>query len=257
VKKLCALFLIALWTLPAAARDTIDRIIEADPAGEISISVTNGTVRVIGWDEPKVKIQGSRTGEAGEFSVDKSENSIYIEDSAYDHGGPAAETDLTIHVPRNSTVDVEIISGSLEISGIKGEIEAAAVSGDVNVEADSGRISLESVSGDVKVKNAGALTRGSFTSVSGDVIIDGALADGADVGLESVSGNITLSIHGEVNARVRAETGPGGEIKNGLDGKQPERERYSGSESMTLRLGNSSADVSASVVTGTITLERK
>lgn len=257
MKRHVALLLVAAWALPAAARDTIDRQMEADPAGEISISVTNGTVKVIGWDEAKVKIQGSRTGEAGEFSVNKSENSIYIEDSAYDHDGPAAESDLTVHVPRNSTVDVEIISGNVTVSGIKGEIEAAAVSGDVNVEADSGRISLESVSGDVTVHNLGALTRGSFNSVSGDVVLDGALADGAEVDLESVSGSITLSIHGEVNARIDVETGPGGDIKNGLSAEESSRERYSGAESLSLRLGNGSANVNASVVTGTVTLESK
>ena len=257
MKTPCALLILSLCALPVAARDTIDRQLEADPTSEVSISVTNGTIKIVGWDEPKVSVQGTRNGEAGEFSVDRDGRSIDIDDSAYDHDGPAAESNLTIQVPRGSSVDVDIISGRVEVQGINGEIEVGAVSGDVNVVADSPRISLESVSGDVTVSNAGALTRGSFTSVSGDVVVDGALAEGADLELESVSGDITLSVRGELNARIDVETGPGGAIRNGLSADKPEREHYSGSETLSLRLGPGSADVRASVVTGSVTLEKK
>src|SRR5690606_7015922 len=102
---------------------------------------------------------------------------------------------------------------------------------------------VESVSGRVRVVNDTPLARGTFGAVSGSVGVETPLAPNADVELESISGDIELVVRGDVNARVRAETGPGGGIRNDLTKDSPARERYVGSETLDLRLGNGGGDV--------------
>ena len=57
--------------------------------------------------------------------------------------------------------------------------------------------------------------------------------------------------------RFNLKTGPGGDIENGLSDLRPDRERYTGAESLELRLGQGGADVDASVISGTITIRRQ
>ena len=75
--------------------------------------------------------------------------------------------------------------------------------------------------------------------------------------LESVSGDLTLVFRGEVSARISAETGPGGDIENGLSMDKPEKERYVGSETLDIKVGNGGADIDASLISGTIRFARE
>lgn len=254
MKRLVTWATLAALALPAAAREQIERQIEAAADGHVSIEFTDGDITVHGWDEPRVSISGSIRG-GGELEVERDGDGIRIEESG-PHPGRSA-VDLEIRVPRRSELQIELVSGDLRLQDLAGRIEAVAVSGDVEAAVASARMSIEAVSGDVRVRNGAPLTRGEFESVSGDVEVETALSDGAELDLESVSGDLRLGLRGEIDARIQAETGPGGDIENGLNGERPDRERYVGSESLELRLGNGNADIELSVVTGRIRLERK
>ncbi len=136
--------------------------------------------------------------------------------------GLDARADVTIHVPRDQTLSVDLGKGRLKVSKTNadlhletgaGMISAADVVGSVSLETGSGSVdvdgatgamSIESGSGEVEVRNLdGSL---SLETGSGAITLDRIRAD--QVSIETGSGGI--SAEGIIAAEFTAETGSGG-----------------------------------------------
>jgi DUF4097 and DUF4098 domain-containing protein YvlB len=279
----------------AAAGEAVDMQLEADPSGEVVIDVVRGSVTVVGWDQSVVHVKGERDDKSDEFIFEREGKRVRIADELKSrHSGDDDKgTHITVQVPRNSAVEMETVSANQDVRDISGQVRLDSVSGDINaagpgrsanlttvsgdltlnggigevrLESVSGdvkaaikaeRLQVESVSGDVMVKNDGVLQRLDASTVSGNLEIHSALAAEAEADLESVSGDVDLVLRGELNVRFNLETGPGGDIENEMNDTRPDRERYTGAESLDLRLGQGGADVDASVVSGRITINHE
>jgi DUF4097 and DUF4098 domain-containing protein YvlB len=246
-----------LCAAPACALETFKRELDFDPGGRVVVEIVAGSITVTGSDEAKVLIEGTRDENSGEFSIERDGKVLYIEDHRFGEGAGSDDSTLVIRMPHGSTLEAAVVAGQIDVRDFKGVVEAEAVSGDVNILCSCERIDAASVSGSVTVRSGAPVTRGEFESVSGDVIVEIPLARGGNLDVESVSGRVRLAIAGEINARVGVETGPGGDIDNGFSDQRADRERYSGSESLELRLGDGSGSIDVSVVSGTVTLEKK
>lgn len=276
----------------AHAGEPVDLRLDADPQSKVRIDIVRGEVSVEGWDENAVRVQGTRDDKSKEFIFERDGREILIEDELKSRSGigNGDGTIITVFVPRGSSVEMDTVSagqtvkdvnggvrlesvsgdvgaralrngaaigsvsGDVVLSGATGEVRLESVSGDIEADVDTTRLDVETVSGDAVVRNAGAVERLEASTVSGDLDVHTALAADGEASLESVSGDITLTLRDNVDARFYVETGPGGDIENGLSDQRPQRERYVGAESLEMRLGQGSADVEASVVTGTISL---
>jgi hypothetical protein len=246
-----------LCAAPAGAVETFKHQLEFDAGGRVVVEIVMGSITITGSDEPGVVIEGTRDEESGEFAVEHDGKVLYIEDHRFGERAGSSDSNLVIRMPHGSTLEAAVVGGQIDVRDFNGVVEAEAVSGDVNIQCGCERIDAESVSGSVTVRSSTPVSRGEFESVSGDVTVEVPLARGGNLDVESVSGRVRLAIEGEINARVGVETGPGGDIDNGLSEQRADRERYSGSESLELRLGDGSGSIDISVVSGTVTLEKK
>lgn len=287
------LALAPVFATVAYAGEAINLSLDADAKGEVTIDIVRGDVTVIGWEQNKVSVEGSRDDKSERFVFERSGNTIHIEDKLPNNVNRGEGTKITVKIPRNNSlrvelvsanlnvrdvagrsdlstvsgdlkleklghdVDVESVSGNIELRGAGKEVDLESVSGDINAYITTERLHAESVSGDVKVRNEGTLRKGDFSSVSGDVSIEGALADDTDVEMESVSGNLVLFARGDVNARIEAETGPGGDITNELTNDVPDEAEFTGAESLDIKVGNGGGRIQASVVSGEIAFRKK
>jgi hypothetical protein len=104
---------------------------------------------------------------------------------------------------------VETVSGAVELRDLNGALRLRTVSGNVSIERLSGALDLKTVSGEIAVKESGLASVRS-TSVSGDVSLETALADGP-YAFDSVSGDVRLVVPPET--RCTAElTGVSGTL---------------------------------------------
>jgi DUF4097 and DUF4098 domain-containing protein YvlB len=291
--SLVALALLPVLSSSADAGEAINKSLDADAKGEVLIEVVRGEVTVIGWEQNKVSVEGTRDDKSERFIFERNGNTIRIEDDVPNNLNRGEGTKITVKVPRGNSVNVSLVSADLSARDIAGrsdlgtvsgnmkldklghEVDAESVSGnielrgagkDVAIETVSGdiyahitadRLHAESVSGNVKLRNEGALKRGDFSSVSGDVSIESAISNETDVEMESVSGNLELLARGEVNARIEAETGPGGDIINELTNDAVEEAEFTGAESLDIKVGNGGGRIQASVVSGEIAFRKK
>jgi DUF4097 and DUF4098 domain-containing protein YvlB len=128
--------------------------------------------------------------------------------------------DYTLVVPATASVDLHSVSGSVKVTGVHGTVRAASVSGNITTNDTPKLESAKSVSGDVSLTGAAAdgdVTAGSVSgrvtakgvkvhgldlgSVSGDVIVTDVTCD--RLGVKSVSGNVEYA--GAINKTGRYE----------------------------------------------------
>ena len=112
--------------------------------------------------------------------------------------------DFTVSVPRDASVALRSVSGTVKVTNINGELRAETVSGDIiTMTAKKLRVA-KTVSGDVEISESEA-DELSLGSVSGDVIVNRLKGNGFDA--QSVSGDLRLTDVEIDHASIRSVSG--------------------------------------------------
>lgn len=214
--------LVALMPAMAMAGDTIDESHDMAADGTVSVSNVAGEIEVSTWGREQLRLTGD-IGEGSELTVDASSGNIRIEVRPTSKGrhGDMDDTDLYLVVPERASLSLNGVSANITVSGSKGErINVETVSGDIEVTAETVSLDLAAVSGDIAF--SGTSVRTSVETVSGDVELDGVsgvlevkvVSGDADVRggafsrgqFESVSGSLELVVGAERGGRLTVET---------------------------------------------------
>jgi hypothetical protein len=136
-------------------------------------------------------------------------------------GGGRAGARVVAEVPPQATVGFNGVSAELVATGLTGPQEYRTVSGDMVLSDAAGEITIHSVSGDVSLRGveptvlhansvSGDLTayapsfgRTRVVTVSGDIELEGELADGGEHRIETVSGDLSLGAVAGMTLEVR------------------------------------------------------
>lgn len=109
--------------------------------------------------------------------------------------------------------DLDSVSGSITIRESRGRLMASNVSGDVSAELVSDDIQVSVISGNAELKSEG-VKRAVVSTVSGDVELALKLSESPFVKVTTVTGEASLYSLNTLNAEIRLQTGPGGDIVN-------------------------------------------
>lgn len=202
-------------------------------SGVIDISMRSGRLVVRGSDRATAELRSNgndyqlRSGGVGVvLAVNesaRSRNERTLSGRRPDRG------DVALHVPRGTkvivhgmTVDVDVaevdgdvevqvytgdvtlralagraiattVSGDVEATDMSGDLRLSTVSGDINVRASRGAVEANTTSGDADL-SIDRISRLQFNSVSGDLVLAGALADDARLQLTTHSGDVTMRL---------------------------------------------------------------
>jgi DUF4097 and DUF4098 domain-containing protein YvlB len=285
------LFLAVVLAAPSLqAQQKLDEKRSAAPDGVVEIENSAGSIRVIGWDRAEVAVTGTlgARAEGLDISGGARRTSISV-DARNPHG---VRSDLEIHVPTGSRVEIDSFAAQIEVSGVAGpvqaetvngsvsvsgtskEVEASSVNGDVSISGSPMRVKAESVNGSVSVRGAsgeleastvnGQLTvagatfdHASLETVSGGIEFDGALAGHASLSINSVSGDVVLKLPAKLSAEFSITTFSG-RIENGLSADQAQKtSRWTSQQELEFSLGEGGADVSIETLSGGIALRTR
>ncbi|HAS22007.1 DUF4097 family beta strand repeat-containing protein [Idiomarina loihiensis] len=184
---------------------------------------------------------------SGDVSVNKIKNRLLLKTVSGDIDAKDIEGDVRF----------ETVSG--DIMDIRNSSDAAtyqSVSGDITSQSDSiTEFTAQSVSGDIDAK-IGTLRKGKMTTVSGDATLTAALNENARLEASSVSGDLTFKWEGEIHANFNLKSNAGGEITNYLTKDKAIEAEWGPSSNLEFMIGEGSADISATTVSGEITLDK-
>ena len=174
----------------ARTQAALDGVVEIDGAG--------GTLKIVGWNKPEVWVTGTLGAGAEGLELGGSSRRVRvdIESSGNPH---SVISNLEIHVPAGSRVEVDAMSADIDVLDVTGTVTADTVAGSISVTGSAREVTLESVNGSVDV--ACACTRAHVESVNGSVTVKGAKGE-----VEASTVNGTLSVEGGSFERARLET---------------------------------------------------
>lgn len=292
IHSLAALAVPLLLAAGAARAGTFQQQVAADPRGEVDVSNVAGTIAVSGWDQPQVAVSADLASDSQRIEVtsEHGRTSVRVIGMSHDDWFGGSGVRLTVHVPRQSEVDVSAVSaditshdvaGTQRLHSVSGEITADLGSGDDEVKSVSGEIRLRgsgrpgllhvsSVSGDVSLTNAAGeleattisgTLRAQFApaqslrvhTTSGDVTIDTRLGSGGTLEAESVSGELRLKVGAQAGYQYEVGTFSG-DIEDCF-GRLPERtSRYAPGKRLDGTWGAGSGRIHVRSLSGDVSL---
>jgi len=161
-------------------------------AGDIIIKgVPGNEIRVEALKHGKGSSDDDARGQMQNIQVTMNEVGGRVEVKTFHSGrNNRGWVDFTISVPTATRVEVQSVSGDLQLQNVKGELRGETVSGDVTG-AGLGRVaSLKTMSGNVRVNGVESDGPLALSAMSGDLTIENLKARSVDA--NSISGSVTL-----------------------------------------------------------------
>ncbi|HVT35035.1 MAG TPA: DUF4097 family beta strand repeat-containing protein [Nevskiaceae bacterium] len=202
------------------AQSSIDEHRPLNADARISVNNTAGSINVQAWDKNELHLTGSLGSGVDKLELSGDASNLSIEVKLPHKSHSVDDTTLTLQVPAGVKLSLQGVSADIRVQGVRGSVEVNSVSGDINLDVKSAQVSAQTVSGDVHVQAPATSTK--VNSVSGDVVVrgvSGALqgeavsgsldVDGgpmSDVHVNSISGDVDLSVSLADRAKVAAET---------------------------------------------------
>lgn len=202
----CMMILAAGPSLAEARDDeSVDRRVDADPAGEVVISNVAGSLRVVGWDKPEVHVTGTIESGVERLDVVREGKRVMVKVVLPKSGrGGDGSADLEIRAPVGSSLEVSTVSADIETRGMTGPMRLKTVSGNIDAAGAGGDTELKSVSGDQRLAGGAKPVNVRSTSVSGNVTI---VDVSGSVEAVTVSGDLILDLGTISDARIRTTSG--------------------------------------------------
>ena len=289
MKRWTAILLGALFALPAAAEE-VDRTIDAAADGHVHVSNIAGEVTIAGWSRNQVEVTGELGRNVEELIVERDGDKVTIKVKVPKRGGRGIDSDLHIHVPEGSSIDVGTVSADISVSEVRGEQKLNSVSGDIDTEADGNDVSAEAVSGDIDVKgqektaetrantvsgdvtlfrvagivvgesvsgdvivDQGSFERASLNTVNGEIVFRAGLRDGGRLQIETVNGDVDVEFDDRVSGRYDIETF-NGDIRNCYGPKAERTSKYTPGWELSFQEGSGNARVTISTLNGDVSI---
>lgn len=251
-----SLFVMAVaWGL-CLAEQTVDKTVPSTASPAIEIELIAGSVDVIGWDRPEVKVTGRIEGAGNQLEIDGEGGEISISIDPGEGGRRKMAAFLEIHAPAGASLEIDAVSADVGVQGVRGALEIDSVSGKLTIDGSSADVELSSVSGHVSLISRQPLRSVEIASVSGRVEVDGDLAPEGHIEIETVSGRVDLSLPARVSARFEVETFSG-RIDNDF-GPEAEREsKWVPAKTLRFTAGGGKARVSIEAFSGRVHLIKK
>ena len=294
MNRLVSTILACLLSVTVFAED-VDRTVDASPDGHVDVSNISGSVKVTGWTRNTVRVTGTLGRNVEELILERDGDKVIIKVKVPKKSGRAIgiDSDLSINVPQNSSIDVgtvsadidvidvtgdqglhtvsgdvntehtgadiraESVSGDVEVTGdhADGDVSASSVSGDVSLFRLAGNVEVESVSGDVAVEG-GSFKRASLETVTGDLDFNGELREGGKLTVDSVNGDVDVEFSGNLSARIEIDTF-NGNIRNCFGPKAEKSNKYGPGLELEFTEGSGDGRVIISTLNGDVTICNK
>jgi hypothetical protein len=244
--------LVSVSTVWAAV--SVEQTLDASGLSEINIENMRGQVSVSGDDVQQIRIRGTLDEVAQGLIFERRGSAavviVEMPDSRQLRGRKGSELEILIpktllvrfkgvssNIDVKNTlagVDLATVSGSIKVLQSQGDFKLDSVSGAILIADSEGRLTATNVSGDIVANlvaqelqasvisgnaklTAEQLQQATVSSVSGDLELSFKVSESPRIKISSVTGEAVLQLLNPLNAKVRLQTGPGGDIRNQLN----------------------------------------
>ena len=154
---------------PALRAQEAEHIFPATAETVVEIRNIHGTVKVHGWDQPRVRVVARPHSRAVEAHFEQPASRVHIHTHVLEDGtGTDARTmDYEVWAPANVHIEVDLKSGSLELENFSEDVTIKTVAATVILRNVSGHTSVETLNGSVQAEHC--IGRLEVASISGSL----------------------------------------------------------------------------------------
>jgi DUF4097 and DUF4098 domain-containing protein YvlB len=227
-----------------ARRDVLVRTVSAEIAmagvtGVVELQSVSGDVRVSG---NPAEVTARSTSGGLEIGVGRTRRVV----------AASVSGDIRVRGEVQQNVEAEAVSGDVTVQARTPQVRAKAVSGTVEVRSPAERVVASSVSGQVRVFGD-AMRSAEVETVSGSVLLEGAPARGANVNINSHSGQVDLRLPRNVAAEFEVRSFSGN-IRNGFGPDAERTSRYAPGRELRFTAGQGGARIVVRTFSGSVNL---
>ncbi len=207
-KLALSVVLLAAYTSFASAdiTDVIDKTYDFDKNGRISLSNVNGNVTITscGCDQvhliATVTASNQETRDRINIDINASQSKLSIKtkyaekDRDYHDRSNHSEVVYQLSVPDNVELDqIELVNGDLTITGVTGKLDADLVNGELQSDGLTSDTEISLVNGDMQLtfENLNHARRIKLDSVNGDIVVSLPNDANVNVSADTVNGKIS------------------------------------------------------------------
>ena len=229
------------------------REFEVGDGAVLNLTNISGDITVRQGDNNLITITSTQKDDRIEVTMEQSGNTItvktnYPKGNNYRNGG----VDFEVTFPADGDLNLQSVSGSVQVTSIAGDHNLKSVSGNVVARDLAGELSLNSVSGDVDMSEMG-IANIDANSVSGDVKYQGGF-QGDSYAFNSTSGDVVLTYESSSAFNLRGQS-VSGSIDSDSDSLVVHTQKYSGMKSVSGDINGGGAEVSVNTVSGRIRVQ--
>ena len=209
---LAGALLLALPALGLAAQkddgpketERIDRTVQIRAGGQLRLKNFSGSVTIAGSNRADVAVHAVRRAPRErldhiKLEISETGSGVLIEANKKDsdwreRDNNVVETEFTIEVPADISLDVDVFSSDVEVKDVRGKQRVHTFSGDVELSGSDKTIDAETFSGNITVR----LVQGASASVDFDSFSG------------SIHPDVPMSFRSSGRRHVRADIGSGG-----------------------------------------------
>ena len=183
---LCLVFFFAFVAIQADSQPRFERTYTPRHPAHLTISNVNGNINVVSWQKRTIQ---ARANAAPFISI---EDRVIGDDITIStkRNLRLGRADFDVSVPPETSLTIKNIVGNIEIRGISGHVSVRSIDSDIHL---------------VKVNSSAV----DVTVTSGDIFFDGNLHDGGSYSLQSMKGDLDVTVPRDtpfnLNARALSE----------------------------------------------------
>lgn len=227
------------------ARDEIRQTYELSPGARVELSSLNGSVKIETSDTKTAEVYIDRTASSQEalnrrrVSIDADANGLRIRGEKVNSSffarlfGFSASERVTLNLPRQVSLYVKGVNGSVTVGDLDGSMEVGGINGRVQI--------------------ASATGAAVFKGINGNMVVGLKRLQQDGVSLSGINGNIELRLGAELNADFDAR-GMNGRVVSDLPNVTVDKSRRG---SYWARIGAGGNAISAKGINGNIRLTRE
>lgn len=206
---LCVFFCFAFVAIPAVSQPRFERTYTPLRPAHLTISNVNGSIQVTSWHKKTIH---ARATAAPYVSI---EDKVIGDDITIStkRNLRLGRADFDVSVPSETSLTIKNIVGNIELRGINGHVSVNSIDSDVHL------VKVNSPAVDVMV-------------TSGDIFFDGELHEGGSYSLQSMKGDLDVTLPGatpfNLNARALSENINLGSFLSSLSGSSRGPKGFSG-----------------------------
>jgi len=216
--------------LPGASRTNVDTVALTAPSassGRLVIRNVNGRTTVRAGNAADVQVSATRRTVPGltspEVRLLESGGVLTLEAVGATNlvfGIPSSQVDYAVDVPPGTEIEIQGVSGAVDVSGVNAPVSVTTVSGPVGLQSIGASATVRTTSGDVRANDLrGALNVSTIsgrvrlvdvdhvataTTVSGDLTIEGRVTEGGAI--RTTSGDVDARLADNSDIRVVVTT---------------------------------------------------